>query len=108
MRELTDQNFQAITAQGLWMVHFWSPTCAPCKVIKPIFAHLEKTFTPDIYFGEVNGKTELETMLSQQISGYPTVLTFKDGQPMGVLYGARSLKIYQETAEALRQLRVLS
>lgn len=108
MRELTDQNFRAVTAQGLWMVHFWSPTCAPCKVIEPMFAHLEQTYTPEVQFGAVNGKVELETALSQQVQGYPTVLTFKDGQPVGMLYGAKPLRIYQETAGALRQLRVQS
>ena len=108
MRELTDQNFQAATAQGLWMVHFWSPTCAPCRVIEPMFLRLEETYAPDLQFGAVNGKVELETGLSQQIQGYPTILTYKDGQPLGMLFGVRPFRTYQETADALRQLRVVS
>jgi len=54
--------------------HFWSPTCTPCKVIKPAIEDLKEEF-PDVQWISVNTHDDGQN-LSQQygIKVVPTVV----------------------------------
>jgi len=54
--------------------HFWSPTCAPCKVIKPAIEDLKEEF-PQVVWVSVNTHDDKE-MLSNRydVSVVPTIV----------------------------------
>jgi len=61
--------------------HFWSPTCGPCKVIKPAIEDLKEEF-PQISWVTVNTHDdELNLAKRLDVSVVPTivVVTEKDG-----------------------------
>lgn len=94
MIELGDHNFDQCIQKGFWVVDFWSPSCAPCRVVSPILADLALELK-DVHFGAVDATTELRTRFSHQVNGLPTVMIFKDGRPVDLLLGAHPARLYR-------------
>lgn len=65
--------------------HFWSPTCAPCKVIKPAIEDLKEEF-PNVQWVSVNTHEDPSELAKKYaVSIVPTivVMTVDDsGSPM--------------------------
>lgn len=59
--------------------HFWSPTCAPCKVIKPAIDDLKEEF-PQLAWVSVNLHDDSELLAGRyNVSVVPTIVVeFKD------------------------------
>ena len=54
--------------------HFWSPTCAPCKVIKPAIEDLKEEF-PNIQWISVNTHEDLDNHSGiMSVSVVPTIV----------------------------------
>lgn len=101
MQVLQDHNFEASIRQGLWVVDFWSPTCQPCKIVTPILEDLAREFGDKANFASVNAREELRTALSNRIAAYPTVVAYRDGEPLTVIYGAQPARVYRERLGSL-------
>ncbi len=83
------------------LVDFWADWCGPCKVLSPI---IEKVV------GEAGGRIRLAKIDSDRnqqlasefgIQGIPTVIAFKDGQPVSRFTGALPESQVREFIEAL-------
>lgn len=63
--------------------HFWSPTCGPCKVIKPAVEDLKEEFS-DVEWVSVNTHDDVND-LSQRfsVSVVPTIVITKNEQEIG-------------------------
>lgn len=87
---LTDQNFESevLKSDIPVMVDFWAEWCQPCKIVSPIVDELAKE-----YAGKVKiGKMDVDAHQSSQnynIMSIPTLLIFKNGQPVKSVVGAR-------------------
>lgn len=69
-------------------VHFWSPTCNPCKVIKPAIEDLKEEF-PQVTWTSVNTKDDpngYARRLGVQV--VPTIVFFCSGKEVGRHSGA--------------------
>ena len=53
--------------------HFWSPTCAPCKVIKPAIEDLKEEF-PQISWVSVNLHEDKSLSTKYNVSIVPTIV----------------------------------
>jgi thioredoxin 1 len=54
--------------------HFWSPTCAPCKVIKPAIEDLKEEF-PDVKWVSVNTHDDPENLSAKfSVQVVPTIV----------------------------------
>ena len=54
--------------------HFWSPTCAPCKVIKPAVEDLKEDF-PNVQWISVNTQDDLNNYVQKlNVSAWPTIV----------------------------------
>lgn len=54
--------------------HFWSPTCAPCKVIKPAIEDLKEEFQQVVWLS-INTHDDIEELASRyDVSVVPTVV----------------------------------
>ena len=54
--------------------HFWSPTCAPCKAIKPSIEDLKEEF-PDVQWVSVNTHADTEGYAEKyNVSVVPTIV----------------------------------
>ena len=98
---ITDAEFKATVAEGVTLVDFWAPWCGPCKMIAPTLDELAGELQGRARIAKVNVDDNPEVAGSFGIMSIPTLLLFKDGQPVGKLVGAQpkaSLKAFVEQA----------
>lgn len=85
---LTDSNFQDIVNHyPLVLVDFWSEGCPPCKAMEPILERLAEKYSGEIVIGKLNVKRNPQTSRNFQVMGTPTLLVFKNGEPVDKIVG---------------------
>jgi thioredoxin 1 len=94
MADLTfsDQNFQkdVLSSQTPVLVDFWAPWCAPCRIVGPIVDELAKDYEGKLKVGKLNVDDNPETAGKYGVMSIPTIMLFKDGQPVKTMVGAQS------------------
>ena len=89
---ITDQNFQTEVAQSdiPVLVDFWAPWCTPCRIVGPIVEELAKEFAGKVKVGKLNVDENQQTAGQFGVMSIPTLLYFKNGQPVESVIGAQS------------------
>jgi thioredoxin 1 len=87
-RELNTQGFSDFISEGNVIVDFWAEWCGPCKIIGPVFAELAGEYTGNVSFGKVNIEENYEIADQFEVMSIPTLIFFKDGQPVDRVTGA--------------------
>ena len=78
---------------GVQVLHFWSPTCRPCQVIKPALEDLKEEF-PQAEWVSVNTMNDPEKYASRyNVVVVPTLVFLKNGTEIGRHSGS-SVGIY--------------
>lgn len=86
---VTDQTFQAeVEGSGTVLVDFWAPWCGPCKMIAPVLEELDKEV--DAKIAKVNVDENPESASRFGVMSIPTLIVFKDGQPVDKAVGVQS------------------
>ncbi|MEM4931532.1 MAG: thioredoxin [Nitrososphaerota archaeon] len=86
---LTDENFDSfISSNRLAVVDFWAEWCAPCRMLAPVIKELAKEYAGKITFGKLNVDENPKTVMKFGIMSIPTLIVFKDGQPVNMIIGA--------------------
>jgi thioredoxin 1 len=94
----TDQNFQeqVVSSSLPVVVDFWAPWCIPCKMIHPIMDELAEEYKGKITIGKMNTDENPQIADQLQIMGMPTVMVFKNGQPVKALTGVQGKQTYKQ------------
>lgn len=69
------------------LVDFWAPWCAPCRAIAPSVEALADTYTGKVKVGKLNVDDHPNIPQRYGVRGIPTLILFKDGQPVDQLVG---------------------
>ena len=86
---LSDATFSSeISKYPLMVVDFWAAWCGPCRMIAPIVEQLAKEYSGRIAFGKLNVDENPLTSNEFQVQSIPTLLIFRDGQPVDGIIGA--------------------
>ena len=71
------------------LVDFWAEWCAPCKALMPLLAKITEEYRGELLLAKVNCDIEQEIVSRFGIRSLPTVVLFKDGQPVDGFAGAQ-------------------
>lgn len=71
------------------IIKFYTDTCGPCKVMKPVFDKLVSNH-PEIEYQEINCSDAIPDEYTQTVRSVPTILIKRDGKPDEKIVGIRS------------------
>lgn len=71
------------------LVDFWAEWCGPCKQIAPILEEIAEEQDGKLKIAKLNIDENLDVTRRFEVMSIPTLLLFKDGQPVQRLIGAK-------------------
>ena len=82
--EVTDETFEneVVNEKLLTLVDFWAEWCGPCRKLAPLIEEIAKEFDGKAKFVKIKADENLKTAQKYSISGVPSILIFKNGEPV--------------------------
>jgi len=71
------------------LVDFWAAWCKPCVMVEPIVDELAEEFDGKINFAKIDIDRNPKTPARYSIRSIPTLLVFKNGEPVSHIVGLR-------------------
>lgn len=101
--QATATNWETEVGQvdGLVMVDFWAVWCGPCQMVAPIVEELAKEYEGKLKVMKLNTDEVPEIAGKFQIMSIPTILFFKNGQPVEKIVGARPKPQFKQVIDSL-------
>jgi thioredoxin 1 len=92
IQKVTDQTFQNdVLASPLpVLVDYWAEWCGPCKMIAPMLDESAASYAGRLNVAKLNIDENLKTPSEYHVRGIPTLMLFKNGQPVATKVGAVS------------------
>ncbi|OQY20761.1 MAG: thioredoxin [Anaerolineaceae bacterium 4572_32.1] len=86
---VSDDSFEKDVIQSdlTTVVDFWAEWCAPCKLIAPILDEIAAEYQDRLQIAKLDVDSNSATAAQYGIMSIPTLLIFKDGQPVERLVG---------------------
>ena len=87
--EINASNFDTeVTSQaGITVVDFFANWCGPCRKLAPLLEEVESELSSKVKFAKINTDENIEMAKKYQVSGLPTLMVFKNGEPVERLVG---------------------
>jgi len=98
---VTDRDFEekVLNAELPILVDFWAVWCGPCKMIAPILEELTDELDGQLLIGKLDVDHNPSTAMAYGVMSIPTLLLFKDGQPVERIVG------YQPKPQLMNRLQ---
>ena len=71
------------------LVDFWAEWCGPCKMIAPVLEEIAVNRGDTLKVAKLNIDDNLEITTRFDVQSIPTLILFKNGEPVMRLVGAR-------------------
>ena len=85
----------------LLLVKYVSPSCGPCRALKPILDKIAQQYQDKIYLVEIDIEADPEIAQMGQVIGTPTVQFFQNKELVKQIKGVKSSNEFKETIDSL-------
>ena len=106
--DATDASFEQLVIENSFhkpvLVDFWAEWCSPCKALMPVLAKIAEDYQGELLLAKVNCDIEQGVVMRLGIRSLPTVVLFKDGQPVDGFAGAQPESAIRAMLEPYVQL----
>ena len=92
MLDLHETDFDLQIARGVFIVDFSAEWCPPCRALKPMLERAAADFAGEATFAEVDAERNGQLLVRFGIMALPTIIVFRDGQPVHAIRGLRDEK----------------
>ncbi len=101
-RTVTDQTFEAevLKSSKPVLVDYWAQWCGPCKMIGPIVEESAAEYDGQLVVAKVDVDANPATATRYFVRSIPTLMIFKDGQPVATHVGSMSKSQLQAFVDA--------
>ena len=79
---------ELLQSEKLVIVDFWATWCGPCRMLSPLLDEVEEEMADKIEVVKVNVDDADEIAMRFRIMSIPTLLFFKNGEPVDRTVGA--------------------
>ena len=77
---LTEENFDAVTGEGLVLIDFWATWCGPCKMQAPVLDALDAEMGDKVKICKVDVDAEMQIARKFRVMSIPTLVLLEDGK----------------------------
>ncbi|MGN7778818.1 thioredoxin [Mycolicibacterium sp. 22603] len=88
---VTDDSFKqdVLSSSTPVLVDFWATWCGPCKMVAPVLEEIAAEKSGELTVAKLDVDANPETARDFQVVSIPTMILFKDGQPVKRIVGAK-------------------
>lgn len=90
--KVTDADFDSKVESGVQLVDFWATWCGPCKMIAPVLEELAADYEGKADILKLDVDENPSTAAKYEVMSIPTLIVFKDGQPVDKVVGFNQKK----------------
>jgi thioredoxin 1 len=103
---VTDSTFDEVVLKSAnpVLVDFWATWCRPCQMVAPILEELTDEYAGKLTIAKLDVDQNQQTAQKYHVMSIPTMIVFKNGQPVKNIVGFKPKeKLKEELEEAMQQ-----